>query len=64
MAVVVTPTFCKQPWALPFLVVLTTSPALSESLGKRHKTIAMWAAQMIRRLAPMAARPPDPRAGR
>ena len=47
MAVVVTPRFCKQPWALPFLVVLTTSPSLSESLGKRHKTIAMWAAQMI-----------------
>lgn len=47
MAVVVTPSFCQQPWALPFLVVLTTSPALSESLGKRHKTIAMWAAQMI-----------------
>lgn len=47
MAVVVTPSFCKQPWALPFLVVLTTSPSVSESLGKRHKTIAMWAAQMI-----------------
>ena len=47
MAVVVTPGFCKQPWALPFLVVQTTSPSMSESLGKRHKTIAMWAAQMI-----------------
>lgn len=41
MAVVVTPGWTKQPWALPFLVVLTTTPSFSEHLGKRHKTIAM-----------------------
>jgi hypothetical protein len=47
MAVVVTPSWSKRPWALPFLVVLTTSPAVSQALGKRHKTIAQWAGQMV-----------------
>jgi hypothetical protein len=32
---------------LPFFCVLTTSPQVSEQLGKRHKTVAMWAQQMI-----------------
>jgi hypothetical protein len=36
-----------QRWALPFWCVLTTSPEVSERLGKRHKTVAMWAQQMI-----------------
>src|SRR6266571_4489987 len=47
MAVVVTVPWTKQRWALPFLCVLTTSPEVSEQLGKRHKTVAMWAQQMI-----------------
>lgn len=47
MAVVVTLPWTKQRWALPFLCVLTTSPEVSEQLGKRHKTVAMWAQQMI-----------------
>jgi hypothetical protein len=47
MAVVVTLPWTKQKWALPFLCVLTTSPEVSEQLGKRHKTVAMWAQQMI-----------------
>ncbi|WP_220211367.1 transposase [Reticulibacter mediterranei] len=47
MAVVVTPAWSKQPWSLPFLVVLSTAPAFSVLKGKRHKTIAMWASQMI-----------------
>jgi DDE superfamily endonuclease len=47
MAVVVTPSWTKQPWALPFLVVLSTTPAFSLAAGKRHKTIAMWAGQMV-----------------
>src|SRR5215471_16329009 len=37
-----------QRWALPFLCVLATTPEVSERLGKRHKTIAMWAHQMMR----------------
>jgi hypothetical protein len=47
MAVVVTPSWTKQPWALPFLAVLSTTPAFSLAAGKRHKTIAMWAGQMV-----------------
>jgi DDE superfamily endonuclease len=47
MAVVVTLPWTKQKWALPFLCVLATTPEVSERLGKRHKTIAMWAHQMI-----------------
>jgi hypothetical protein len=27
--------------------VLTTTPAVSETLGKRHKTVGMWAQQMV-----------------
>src|SRR5947209_13194037 len=47
MAVVVTLSWTKQQWALPFLCVLATTPEVSERLGKRHKTIGMWAQQMI-----------------
>jgi hypothetical protein len=47
MAVVVTLPWTTQRWAWPFLCVLTTTPEVSEQLGKRHKTIAMWAHQMI-----------------
>ncbi len=47
MAVVVTPPWSKQRWALPFLCVLATTPEVSEQLGKRHKTVGMWAHQMI-----------------
>ena len=47
MAVVVTLPWTKQRWALPFLCVLATTPEVSERLGKQHKTIAMWARQMI-----------------
>ena len=48
MAVVVTVPWTKQRWALPFLCVLATTPEVSERLGKRHKTVAMWAQQMVR----------------
>lgn len=47
MAVVVTPPWTKQRWALPFLCVLATTLEVSEQLGQRHKTIGMWAHQMI-----------------
>src|SRR5947199_2727826 len=47
MAVVVTLPWTKQRWALPFLCVLATTPEVSERLGKRHKTVAMWAHQMV-----------------
>ncbi|HVB24513.1 MAG TPA: transposase [Ktedonobacteraceae bacterium] len=47
MAVVVTLPWTRQRWALPFLCVLATTPEVSERLGKRHKTVGMWAHQMI-----------------
>jgi hypothetical protein len=47
MAVVVTLPWTKQRCALPFLCVLATTPEVSEQLGKRHKTVGMWAHQMI-----------------
>jgi hypothetical protein len=47
MAVVVTVPWTKQRWALPFLCVLATTPEVSERLGKRHKTIAIWTQQMM-----------------
>ena len=49
MAVVVTLPWTKQKWALPFLCVLATTPEVSERLGKRHKTVAMWAHHSFRR---------------
>src|SRR6202162_1239714 len=47
MAVVMTLPWTKQRWALPFLCVLATTPEVSERLGKRHKTVGMWAHQMV-----------------
>ncbi len=47
MALIVVLPWTKLRWALPFLSVLATTPAVSEALGKRHKTIAQWAQQMV-----------------
>jgi hypothetical protein len=47
MAVVVTLPWTKPGFALPFLCVLATTPEVSERLGKRHKTVGMWAHQTI-----------------
>src|SRR5258708_20087945 len=48
MAVVVTLPWTKQRCALPFLCVLATTPAVSVTLGKRHKTVGMWARHMVK----------------
>jgi hypothetical protein len=48
MAVVVTLPWTKHRCALPFLCVLATTPEVSASLGKRHKTVGMWARQMVK----------------
>src|SRR5260370_27362476 len=47
MAAVVTLPWSKQRCALPFVCVLTTTPEVSATLGKRHKTVGMWAHQMV-----------------
>jgi hypothetical protein len=36
-----------RPWALPILTVLTPSPQASTRLGRRHKTLAVWARQVV-----------------
>src|SRR5258708_13928887 len=48
MAVVVTLPWTKQCCDLPFLCVVATTPEVSASLGKRHKTVGMWARQMVK----------------
>jgi hypothetical protein len=48
MAMVITLPWSKQRCALPFLCVLATTPEVSASLGKRHKTVGMWARQMVK----------------
>src|SRR5260370_13839280 len=50
MAVVVPLPSSKQPWALPFLVVLATTPSVREQLALRHHTVGERARQMIRLL--------------
>lgn len=47
LALVVTPPGTSRPWALPILSVPNPTPAVSARLGRRHKTLAIWAAQMI-----------------
>jgi hypothetical protein len=48
MAVVLPLPFGKGHWALPFLVVLATTPGVSQQLGLRHHTVGERARQMVR----------------
>lgn len=47
LALVVTPPFSTKPWALPVLSLPSPTPKISAQLGRRHKTIADWARQMV-----------------
>lgn len=47
LALVITPPWSTRPWALPILSVPGPTPRVSARLGRRHKTIAVWARQMI-----------------
>jgi len=40
--------WAQRTWALPFLSVLAPSERANQTAGRRHKTIAVWARQMIR----------------
>ena len=46
-AAVVSLPWTRQRWALPFLSMLTTTPAYSEKQGLRHKSIVQHTAQMV-----------------
>jgi len=50
MAVVVTVPWTRQPWALPFLSVLATTPGVSDELKRRHKTVPRLAQQMVKQV--------------
>src|SRR3954468_1320861 len=57
LALVVTVPWASRPWALPILSLPSPTPKVSLKLGRRHKTIAERARQMIaclRRWLPMA----------
>ena len=47
LALVVKPPWTSRSWALPILSLPSPTPKLSVQLGRRHKTIADWARQMI-----------------
>ena len=47
LALVVTVPWARRPWALPILSLPAPTPKVSRKLGRRHKTIAERARQMI-----------------
>jgi hypothetical protein len=47
-ALVVKLPWSQRPWSLPCLRVLLTTPKISDQLGKRHKTVAQVAGQMLK----------------
>src|SRR5947199_8603187 len=51
LALVVTVPWATRPWALPILSLPALTPRVSTKLGRRHKTIAERARQMIACLA-------------
>ena len=48
MTLIVPLPWCKRPWALPFMVILSPSKKSDEAAGKRHKTSIDWTIQMMR----------------
>jgi hypothetical protein len=48
MTLIVPLPWCKRPWALPFLTVLSPSKKANEQAGKRHKTSIDWTQQMVK----------------
>lgn len=48
MAVIVTPPWTQQHWALPCFSVLATTPKVSHQLNRRHKTVPRLAQQMVK----------------
>jgi hypothetical protein len=48
MMLIVPLPWCKRPWALPFLTVLSPSKKANEKAGRRHKTSIDWTMQMVK----------------
>ena len=49
--------WCKRPWALPFLTVLSPSKKANEKAGRRHKTSIDWTKQMMKLVSRWLKRP-------
>jgi DDE superfamily endonuclease len=56
MTLIVPLPWCKRPWALPFLIILSASKKSDEAAGKRHKTSIDWTIQMVRCVSPWIKR--------
>jgi hypothetical protein len=48
--VIIFPPWCKQPWALPFLTLLTEAEIERKEQGKRHKKKLDWARQGVKQI--------------
>ena len=48
MTLIVPLPWCKRPWALPFLTVLSPSKKANDKAGRRHKTSIDWTRQMVK----------------
>jgi DDE superfamily endonuclease len=48
MMLIVPLPWCKRPWALPFLTILSPSKKANEKAGRRHKTSIDWTMQMVK----------------
>ena len=57
MMLIVPLPWCKRPWALPFLTVLSPSKKANEKAGRRHKTSIDWTRQMMKLVSRWLKRP-------
>jgi hypothetical protein len=48
MRLIVPLPWCKRPWALPFMMILSPSKKADDTAGKIHKTSIDWTIQMMR----------------
>jgi hypothetical protein len=47
VAMAITMPWSKRTWALPFILVPTLSPSVSQKLGKKHRTLLDWAEYLV-----------------
>lgn len=48
MTLIVPLPWCRRPWALPFMMILSPSKKSDDAAGKTHKTSIDWTIQMMR----------------
>lgn len=47
VGLVVSVPWSRRPWCLPFILVPTLSPKVSQKLGKKHRTLLKWAEYLV-----------------